>query len=216
MEQFFVPSRRPRIEPHGYTEVMLAVSVEAFLNHRWEWSDFRAFATGTGGEMRKIIMIIDVAGIIEDTFIWVEDGNTRMELDELNHNAIQCATFTTPSGDTYALFLARAGSPALEPALVSAGAYSVFWRAVTTSNCVKLSLENTRDESDPYAIPETTLLPFLEASPSLRLLEFEHFDFKEADCHALATLERTSVEVTFKNCSFDARGGEDTFGTAKS
>jgi hypothetical protein len=55
------------------------------------------------------------------------------------------------------------------------------------------------------------LLRFLEASPSLELLKFEDFAFKEAHCHAFATLERTGLEVTFEGCSFDAKGATGTF-----
>jgi hypothetical protein len=50
MEQFFKPTRRLQDlhdyifdEPLGFTEVQLAVCVEAFLSHRWDWSDFQAF-----------------------------------------------------------------------------------------------------------------------------------------------------------------------------
>jgi hypothetical protein len=52
---------------------------------------------------------------------------------------------------------------------------------------------------------------FLEASPSPELLEFEDFDFEEAHCRALATLERTGLEVTFHKCTLDAEGAKDTF-----
>jgi hypothetical protein len=207
MEQFFTPSQRLQIEPrHGYTEVKLAVSIETFLNHSWDWSDFWSFATGDGGEIRKIIVIMDVAGIIEDTFIWVYDGNTRWDFDELRRLENQRAKFTTQSGETHFLYLAGAGSSAS----LSAGASSVFWRAVTTSNCVELSLGNTRRGFN-HLLSETSLFQFLEASPSLRLLEFVSFAFKEADCRALATLEMTSIEVTFNICSFDVQGAEDTF-----
>jgi hypothetical protein len=202
MQRFFTPSpRRLLIEPHGYTEVTLAVPIEAFLNYRWDWSDFRAFATGDVGEMGKIMLII------EDTFIWVEDGDTRSKFDELNRHAIQCAKFTSPSDETHVLVLATVGSSASLSA--GARASSIFWRAVTTSNCVKLNLENTRGWSNP--LPETALLQFVEASLSLHLLEFGYFHFKEADCRALATLERKSIEVTFDHCSFDVQGAEATF-----
>ncbi len=48
-------------------------------------------------------------------------------------------------------------------------------------------------------------------SPSLKLLEFGNFDFEEAHCRALATLERTDLEVSFEECSFDAQGAKDIF-----
>ena len=42
MEDFFTPTRRFQ-DRHdyilaGYTEVQLAVSIEAFMNHPWDWS----------------------------------------------------------------------------------------------------------------------------------------------------------------------------------
>lgn len=36
-----------------YSEVQLAVSIEAFLNHRWDWSDFRAIVAGDEDEDAK-------------------------------------------------------------------------------------------------------------------------------------------------------------------
>jgi hypothetical protein len=55
------------------------------------------------------------------------------------------------------------------------------------------------------------LLQFLEASPSLELLELYNFAFEEAHCRALVKLERTDLEVTFERCSFDAQGAKDAF-----
>ncbi len=55
------------------------------------------------------------------------------------------------------------------------------------------------------------LSQFLEASPSLELLEFMGFDFEEAHCCFLANLERTDLEVTFARCSFEAEGARGTF-----
>jgi hypothetical protein len=53
MEHFFAPIRRLQDDPtpHGYTEVELDESIVAFMNHGWDWSDFRAFVTGDEGEM---------------------------------------------------------------------------------------------------------------------------------------------------------------------
>jgi hypothetical protein len=41
MEQFFAPFRRLRdeLQPSEFKEVELAVPVEEFLNHRWDWKD---------------------------------------------------------------------------------------------------------------------------------------------------------------------------------
>jgi hypothetical protein len=90
MEHFFTPTRRLQDryddfafdEDHGYTEVQLAVSAEAFLNSSWDWSEFHAFATSDVGGMGTIIWIT------EDTFIWVEGDNTEADFGELEHCAI--------------------------------------------------------------------------------------------------------------------------------
>lgn len=71
MERFFTPTRRLRpIALSGYSEVQLAESIEAFMNHGWDWADFRAFVTG-GDEGSKYLWIT------EDTCTWVEDENTE-------------------------------------------------------------------------------------------------------------------------------------------
>jgi hypothetical protein len=200
MEHLFTPTQRLPAEIFGYTEVQLAVPIEAFLNHRWDWSDFRAFLAGDEGEMEKIIWIT------EDTFFWVEDENTQVGFDQVHTDGIQRATFTTTSGETHILILAKAGATATVN-----GAFNVFWHAVTTSNCVKLKLQNEYSWSGLWPCSGPALSKFLKASPELELLEFRSFDFKDAHCRALATLERTGLEVTFEMCSFDAQGAEATF-----
>jgi hypothetical protein len=200
MERFFTPTQRFRVEPLDYSEVQLAVSMEVFMNHRWDWSDFRAFATGDEGEMWKVLWITN------DTCIWVEDDNTAVGNDTLGLNcAIQRATFTATSGETHVLVLAVIPGCSL----LSAGASGVFWHAVTTGNCKKLRLKHICRYFELCSGP--ALLQFLEASPGLDLLEFEAFAFKESHCRALETLERTGLEVTFHYCSFDPQGAEGTF-----
>jgi hypothetical protein len=200
MEHFFKPARCLPIEPYqDYTEVRLAVSVEEFLNHSWDWSALKAFFTGDEGEMWKIMWIT------EGTFIWLEDENTGVHVDLLEDYVIQGVTFTAPSGETYELSIARN----IESASLSAGASSIFWHAMKTSNCVKLRLEHWSSKFGLCSGP--ALSQFLEASPSLELLEFIDFDFEEAHCRAFMTIERTGLEVTFQECSFDARGAKDTF-----
>jgi hypothetical protein len=110
------------------------------MNHSWDWSDLYAFVTaGDEGERRRILWIED------DTFLCVEDESTEVEAAELDDYVIQRATFTAPSGETHELVLGMdtesdSESDTESPSL-SAGASSVFWHAVTTSNCVKLKLE---------------------------------------------------------------------------
>jgi hypothetical protein len=202
MEDCFTPSRR-RQERHGnmfagYTEVKLTVSIEAFMNHRWDWSDFQAFVTGDEGERWKVLWIT------ENTCICVEDEDTFFGYDEEDY-AILRASFTTTSGERYDMVLAMKGT---DTASLSAEASCVFWHAVTTSNCVKLKLHHMCCWFGLYSGP--ALSQFLEASPSLELLEFESVTFEEASCRALATLERTDLEITFNGCSFDPGGAKDT------
>jgi hypothetical protein len=205
MEDFFTPTRRLQ-DRHdtifdGYTEVQLAVSLEEFMSHRWDWSAFYAFATDDEGEIWKLMWIT------EDTFICVEDDFTELEFDEEDY-AIQRAFFTATSGETHELVLAKY----MASASLSAEASSVFWHAVTTSNCVKLRLEHCWSNWFIALCSGPALLRFVEASPSLQLLEFENFDFNQAHCRALATLERANLEVTFGRCSFKAQGAaKDTF-----
>jgi hypothetical protein len=207
MEHFFTPSRRLQDrygfdsdESHIHSEVQLTVSIEEFLNHSWDCSDFRPLFACDEDVMRKIIWIT------EDTYISVEDENTGREYDErLEDYAIQRAALTATSGETHYLVLATVAN-GLSPLV---GAVSVFWFAVTSSNCVTLRLRNRRCEFG--LLFGTARLQFLETSPSLHLLEFRDFAFDEADCRALATLERTGLEVTFEECSFDAQDAEDIF-----
>jgi hypothetical protein len=114
------------------------------------------------------------------------------------------AAFTTPSGEMHALVLAKD----VYSVFLSAGASSVFWHAVTTSNCVTLQL---RLFFSSGLLSGPSISQFLEASPGLELLEFKTFQFEEAHCCALATVERTDLEVTFMECHFDAQGAEDIF-----
>jgi hypothetical protein len=205
MENFFTPSRHLHdrygfpFEPQGYTEVKLAVSIEAFLNHSWGWSDLQAFVTSDAGYMGKVLWIT------ENTFIWVEDDKTTVEFEKLGCRAMQRATFTAISGETHALVLAKA----VNSASLAVGASSVFWHAVSTSHCVKLKMEPMNSRFELCSL--LALLQFLETSPSLELLELEGFAFKEAHCRALTSIERKGIEVTFEECNFDAQGAKNTF-----
>jgi hypothetical protein len=193
MEHFFKPTQ---CFLPVYTEVQLAVSIEAFLNNSWDWSDFRAYFTGDGGDMGRI------KWVTAKTYIWIEDNNTRLVFDR--SLALQRATFTTRSGETHDLVLAkRRNSGSL-----FAGVSRVFWHAVTTNTCVKLKL---RRSSFWLICSGPALSQFLEASLSLELLEFVDFTFSEEECRALATLQRTRLEFTFEDCSFDAQDAVDTF-----
>jgi hypothetical protein len=206
MEGYFTPSRRLQdrygVTRAGYTEVELAIPIEELMSQPWDYSAFRAFATT--GVMRKILWIA------EDTFISFEGPNAGFTWRSLNDHGrvclIQRATCTVTSGERHTLVLVHIANSA---SLVAGAACSVFWRVVTTSNCVKLKLANTQREFGLCSGPALSQL--LDASPLLRLLELEDFAFKENDCLVLATLNRTGLKVTFHECSFDTERAEESF-----
>jgi hypothetical protein len=202
MERFFTPPRRLQDsmisnegEPRGYTEVHLAVPIQVFLNDRWGWSDLQAFASSNESGMGKIIWITATL------FVWVEEENTGTKFDHLEPWALQRATFTSTSGETHHLILAKVRITVTLTAEVS----STFWHAVTTSKCAKLKLENKLSASLLCSGP--TLLQISETT-LLRELVFKNFAFQEADYHALASLKKTGLDISFEGCAFDAEDDE--------
>jgi hypothetical protein len=208
MEQFFSPTRRlqdqlPTEESFEYEELdeleelELAVPVEEFLNHRWDWSDFRAFVMG--GEMPTIVWIA------EDSFLWVTDDHTSEIFRGVKHLSVK---LTAANGAKDTLFLVKRSSHS-SPSLLF-GASSIFWHAVTTSQCVSLVLAGcSRGSFGLCSGP--TLSHFLNASTWLRDLQFADIDFEEDYCRALATLERTDITIRFWYCALDAQDAEATF-----
>jgi hypothetical protein len=203
MEHFFSPAQRhedqlPNTdEPFEYEVVELAVPVEEFLNHRWDWKDLRAFLVD--GEM------LTIAWITEDSFIWVRDEHSEafcpLEISEKNLSA----KFTAASGAEETLFLVKRPR---NSASVLAEASSIFWHAVTTSNCVTLVLTAC---SSLGLCSGLALSHFFRASPLLRDLQFADIDFKEDHCRALATLERTDLKIRFWYCTLDTKYAEAVF-----
>jgi hypothetical protein len=55
------------------------------------------------------------------------------------------------------------------------------------------------------------LSQLLRETPSLQVLEFNEFLFKEEDCRALETLQRTDLKIKLRRCSLDPQGADDTF-----
>jgi hypothetical protein len=204
MENFFTPAQRLAIEPLDCTDVQLAVSIETFLNHRWDWSAFYAFATDDEGEIWKLLWIT------ENTFICVEDVYTE------EHSAILRATFTATNGETHELVVLAIET---ESTSLAAEVSSVFWHAVTTSNCVKLRLEHW---SSWFIVlcSGAALLQFLEASPSLELLDSEDFDFEEPTAVLLQLwrerISRSLLSSAFLTLRVQRTLSSDGFGTAKS
>jgi hypothetical protein len=88
------------------------------------------------------------------------------------------------------------------------GASSIFWHAVTTCNSVNICVSNW---SGWELCPNPVFTQFLGDSPWLQFLEFREFAFNEGHCRALATLERTDLEVNIMSCNFDAGHATNTF-----
>jgi hypothetical protein len=141
MEKFFSPTRQLRdiwehaIKPSDMddsfeqTEVQLAVPVEVFLKSRWDSEDFCAFA--------RRDVIDGILWIIEDTtFIAVGNNISKDVTDDAAFLYVLRATFTATNGQIHTLTLFNDSGSA-----VSSGAISVFWRAIESSDSVKVYVE---------------------------------------------------------------------------
>jgi hypothetical protein len=205
MEQFFSPTRRLEAvwEAYNgtgsfdYTEVELAVPVEDFLNYHWDWEALYAFALG---DVRsKFLWITEstfiVVGDIPDIF--VHDGGILC--DSLLH-----ASSTATSGQIQTLTLIKAiGSE------VSTEACSVFWRAIETSKSDRIMIRGDYTLGLPAG---PSLSQFLQGRPLLQSLDFRDFTFVEEHCRALATIQRTDINITLSKCAiFPQEGALDTF-----
>jgi hypothetical protein len=141
------------------------------------------------------------------TFMVVEESENEFEFGDDTPFGRIVAGFQEISGREQTLTLAciaHGGMP------VPAGAYSIFWRAITSSNSVKLLLRNVYDDS--WGLPSGLLLSqFLRKSPSLQTLVFCGIDFKEEHCRALAAVQRTDFEVKLHECYVEPDDAEETF-----
>jgi hypothetical protein len=189
MDQLFKPTIRFFYDddnaPFEYAEVKLSVPVETFLNYSWDFADLCAFASS---ETKPIIM-------------WIGDGvvltvDADFYLIELIYSNRGCrsrrvlADLTLKNDQKHTLALFDLGC---DPSL-STEEHAVFWRAITTSNCVKLRMQQ-------WLVSGSILSQFLEGSPSLQVLELDSIDFKEDHCRALASLQRTDLEVKLERCT---------------
>ena len=103
--------------------------------------------------------------------------------------------------------------------LKAAEAWNVFWRAIGTNKSAKITIQG----DDSYTIqlpPGPILLQFLRERPSPQVLDFCEFSFMEEHCRALATLERTDLEITLNHCALVPQNAQAVlssgFGTTKS
>jgi hypothetical protein len=208
MEQFFTPIRRLELERQvvgendiadgrlEYAEVQLrsTITVVDFLVYRWDWEDLCAFVGDGDESLPKIIWITENA--------YLELGDVCGYHVDDDYASRLHARFTATSGreQQLTLFLKCGEAP------VSSEECSVFWRAITTSNCVKLNLQSDEDH-----LPSGPVLSQFLQRPSLQVLEFCGAHFKEEHCYALATVQRTDLELTLTGCTLEPRDAQKTF-----
>jgi hypothetical protein len=203
MEKFFSPTRQLRDiwedaieyrdmnDPFVQTEVQLAVPVEEFLNTHWDWEDLSAFA--------RRDVIDRIVWIIEDTtFIAVGNNISKNVTDDADFLYVLRANFTATNGQVHTLTLFNDRESA-----VSSGAISVFWRAIETSDSVKVCIDSRIEERGESFPSGPILSQFLRGSPLLQRVDFEGFNFGEEHCRALATIQRTDLKVTLGECTLE-------------
>jgi hypothetical protein len=74
--------------------------------------------------------------------------------------------------------------------IVSIGEADVFWRAITTNNSIQVTIHDHHEYSLVGLPSDPILSQLLRETPSLQVLEFYEFLFKEDHCRALETLQR--------------------------
>jgi hypothetical protein len=205
MDQIFNPTRRLRDlweeasdDPFEYAEVQLAAPVDEFLICRWDWADFRLFVMG--GAKRKIMWLTAVI------FLTVDDDLDLEDVD-IGYDAQVTVYFTATSGEKQKLHLWAPTNSECDEYLPCA-VCSVLWRAMMTSNSVKLTLQSF---SVHGLSSGPVLSQFVVESTQLRVLQFKGLFFEEDHCRALATLQRTDLEVKFYDCTLEPEDAEGTF-----
>jgi hypothetical protein len=211
MEQFFKPARRNQdrwessrhsrarnARHREFNEVELAIPVEEFLSYQWDWKDLFAFVSCDA--VRKFIWIS------KDAFLSIQETRPYFSFHFSTNSDRMTATIQETSGQEQCLILAHLDHPG-----ISLGEAGIFWRAITTSNCVQLRIGNA-NRGVGVGLPSGPLLSkFLRESPSLQVLELRMFDFEEEHCRALAALERTDIKITLNCSTLEPQDAEDTF-----
>jgi hypothetical protein len=208
MEKFFTPTRRyqDRFEddrddddgPFEYTEVELAVAVEEFLLHFLDWKGLWAFLTG--GVKQRILWITKYAFLVVE-----ESGNVFQFHDDAPGRAIE-VNFRGSSGQEQTLVLACG-----DGSIVSIVEADVFWRAMTASNSIQVTIRGIREGNLDLPPSGPILSQFLQESLSLQVLVFHGVLFKEEHCRALATLQRTDLKIKLSFCTIEPLDAEDAF-----
>jgi hypothetical protein len=216
MERLFSPTRQLRDiwedaieyrdmdDPFEHTEVQLSVPVEEFLDTSWDWDDLSGFARKDG--IDRIIWIVR-----DTTFIAVGNNLSKNVTDDADFLYVLRATFTTTNGQVHALTLFNDRDFSNDRDLpVSIGACTLFWRAIETSNCVKIRIDSRMPDGESFS-SGPILSQFLRGSPLLQRLDFLGLHFEDEHYGALATIQRTDLEVTFSQCTFESQDVEGAF-----
>jgi hypothetical protein len=180
--------------PFEYAEVKLAVPVETFLNYSWGWADLCAFASGEAKP--KIMWITDD----EILTVGAVDSNVVKLLNKGCPGRPSVAGLTSKNDQQQTLTLFERA----DVHHLSMEGRVVFWRAITTSNCVKLRMQD-------WVATASIIAQFLEESPSLQVLQLEGIHFREDHCRALATVQRTGLEVKFHRCTLKPQNAKHIF-----
>jgi hypothetical protein len=214
MEKFFTPARRLRHEeiyeedddeadeddeplPFEFTEVQLAVPVELFLNQNLDWSDLLTFMTAS--------VPPQIVWISKDAFLSIDNVDPVLAyLHQLEEWHTLVAEFTAADGETRCMQLTKP----THSRTLSDGESRIFWHTVMTSNCRKLALTSDTMGFDLCSAP--VLSKVLRGS-SLLLLILVGFVVEGEHCRALATLERTDLEISFTFCTIEARDAGGAF-----
>jgi hypothetical protein len=184
-------------DPFDYAEFQLTVPVEEFLIYRWDLEDLFAFVYCDGDALRTILWIT------KDSFLAFDNDFQMIEdFQDYGYALMLHAYSTTTSGQEQMLTIFQDADSAL-----SSGAYSVFWHAIMTSNSAKMRIVNEGSH-----LPSGPVLSqFLRWSPSLQVLEFHGVLFKEEHCYALATVQRTDLELKLSECTLEPQDAQDMF-----
>ncbi len=143
MEQFCSPTRRYQDilewnDDHGdfeWTEVQLGAPVEDFLAYCWDWKDLQAFLIG--GVKPKLLWIT------ENAFLMVEESCDMHRFEDQDYLT---ANIRAASGEELALILVQLVQ--FRESDKSTAELGVFWRAVATSNSVRLTISEQSTRSN--------------------------------------------------------------------
>jgi hypothetical protein len=132
--------------------------------------------------------------LTDDTFIAVDDVSDIFD-DDTPFNTLLIASSTTTSGQVQTLTLIKEMD-----ADESTEACSVFWQAIETDRSANIVMQG--DDNYPSQLPSgPSLSQFLRGRPLLQSLDFRKFSFIEEHCCALATIQRTDLNISLGECA---------------